>query len=382
MRRVGKMTLEPQPRQLLRRDRAGRVPHRQRRAGHRLHQRSAAAGPAVLVPRHPAHPPRRPELRRDPDQPAGRAGAQQPARRLPPARAIHTGAGQLPAELARRRLPVPAPATAAATCTTPSAVDGAQDPRAQRELRRPLQPGDAVLEQPESTASRSTSSTAFRFELGKVERTADPRAHGRAPRPRRPRPRGRGRRGHRRRGARTGRATTTAALARASLADQPVRRLSHPQDRGARRRRRGRRALTPAQRGPHRGRARSSRSSPRDGTVTTPTAAAGSTGRSRPSRRCSTTPSSCRAGTSVLAEDGDAVHFVAEAYKHAKAVGAIGDGVDLLHRAHIPLDGPLDGADPALILDDDPAGRPARRPGHPPQLRPGRVRDPRLRRVR
>jgi hypothetical protein len=35
---------QPQPRQLLRRDRAGRVLHRARRARHRLHERSAAAG--------------------------------------------------------------------------------------------------------------------------------------------------------------------------------------------------------------------------------------------------------------------------------------------------------------------------------------------------
>ena len=45
---------EPQPGQLLRRDRAGRVPPRQRRARHRLHQRSAAAGAALLLPRHAA----------------------------------------------------------------------------------------------------------------------------------------------------------------------------------------------------------------------------------------------------------------------------------------------------------------------------------------
>ena len=35
---------QPQPRQLLRRDRAGRVLRREHRAGHRLHQRPAAAG--------------------------------------------------------------------------------------------------------------------------------------------------------------------------------------------------------------------------------------------------------------------------------------------------------------------------------------------------
>ena len=63
---------EPQPGQLLRRDRAGRVPPGPRRARHRLHQRSAAAGPAVLVHRHAAQPARRPELSRDSDQPSDR----------------------------------------------------------------------------------------------------------------------------------------------------------------------------------------------------------------------------------------------------------------------------------------------------------------------
>ena len=39
--------------------------------GHRLHQRSADAGPALLLSGHPAHPAGRAELRRDPDQPSG-----------------------------------------------------------------------------------------------------------------------------------------------------------------------------------------------------------------------------------------------------------------------------------------------------------------------
>ena len=72
---------QPQPRQLLRRDRAGRLPPRPRGAGHRLHQRPAAAGPAVLLHRHPAHPARRAELPRAPDQPAALPDAQLPARR-------------------------------------------------------------------------------------------------------------------------------------------------------------------------------------------------------------------------------------------------------------------------------------------------------------
>ena len=112
--------------------------------GIELDRRSAAPRPAVLVPRHAAHPPRRPELRPDPDQPAGRAGQRQPPRRLHAAggprgsRAVH-------AELARRRLPVRRRRPTAATSTSPAA--GRRAPRCKRgrELRRPLQPGDALL---------------------------------------------------------------------------------------------------------------------------------------------------------------------------------------------------------------------------------------------
>jgi catalase len=44
--------------------------------------------------------------------------------------------------------------------------------------------------------------------------------------------------------------------------------------------------------------------------------------------------------------EADAVEFVRDAYKHAKAVMATGEGVELLQAAHIPVDGP-DGPDPA-----------------------------------
>ena len=71
----------PQSRQFLRGDRAGRVPSRPRRAGHRLHGRSAAAGAAVLVHRHAAHPAWRRELPRAADQPAEMPDGELPARR-------------------------------------------------------------------------------------------------------------------------------------------------------------------------------------------------------------------------------------------------------------------------------------------------------------
>ena len=52
----------PDGRQLLRRDRAGGVLHPERRARHRLHQRPAAAGPQLLLPRHAAQAARQPQL--------------------------------------------------------------------------------------------------------------------------------------------------------------------------------------------------------------------------------------------------------------------------------------------------------------------------------
>ena len=69
-------------------------------------QRSAARRPHPLLRRHPDLAARRPELPRDPDQRADRAGPQQPARRhAPPGHQPRPR--RLRAELARRRLSVP-----------------------------------------------------------------------------------------------------------------------------------------------------------------------------------------------------------------------------------------------------------------------------------
>ena len=58
MQAIGLLTLTRQPHELLRRDRAGRLPRRQPGAGHRRHRRPAAAGAALLLRRHPADPAR------------------------------------------------------------------------------------------------------------------------------------------------------------------------------------------------------------------------------------------------------------------------------------------------------------------------------------
>ncbi len=116
--------------------------------GHRLHQRSAAAGPALLLHRHAADPPRRAELPRDPDQPPGRAGAQQPARR-PHAPDDQPRPGELRAQLARRRLPdAGAARRRAASSRSAERIDGAKVRARGEKLLRSLQPGDAVLQQP------------------------------------------------------------------------------------------------------------------------------------------------------------------------------------------------------------------------------------------
>ena len=101
---------------------------------------------------------RRAELPRDPDQRAGRAGAQQPARR-------HAPPGDPPrprrlrAELARRRLSVPGRRGGLRLVPASAVGAGAQGPRQGGAVRRPLHAGHAVLEQPDRRSRRRTSST-------------------------------------------------------------------------------------------------------------------------------------------------------------------------------------------------------------------------------
>ena len=143
---IGLLTLTAQPDELLRRDRAGRLPCRQPRAGHRRHQRPAAPGAAVLLRRHPADPAGRTELRPDPDQPAARAGQRHAARRLPPGRGPRRRRA-VQAELARRRVPVLRrwrSRRRLRRCAGPRRGVG-EDARGTGVVRRPLQPGAPVL---------------------------------------------------------------------------------------------------------------------------------------------------------------------------------------------------------------------------------------------
>jgi catalase len=47
----------------------------------------------------------------------------------------------------------------------------------------------------------------------------------------------------------------------------------------------------------------------------------------------------------ALSQSGDALHFIAEAYKHAKPVAASGEGRDLIERAGVV-------AGPGVIVGD------------------------------
>ena len=168
---VGPDGAEPQPRQLLRRDRAGGVLHRARRARASTSRNDPLlAGPHPLVHRHPDLAPGRAELPRDPDQRAGRAGPQQPARR-------HAPAGHPPrprrlrAELARRRLPVPGRQKTGFTSfpradarRTRCAASRRSSPTTTRRRR--------CSGRARRRSSRRTSSRAFRFELTRVQTPA------------------------------------------------------------------------------------------------------------------------------------------------------------------------------------------------------------------
>jgi catalase len=62
----------------------------------------------------------------------------------------------------------------------------------------------------------------------------------------------------------------------------------------------------------------------------------------------------------TLAQDGDAVHFVAEAFVHCKAIGALGAGIGLLERAGITgVDFAADGgtvSDGGVVTSEGPSG--------------------------
>ena len=105
----------PDARQLLRRDRTGRVHDAERAARDRLLQRPAAAGPQLLLSRHPTETARRSELHAHPDQCAEMPVPSFPAGR-PHGHAQSRWARELPAELLWRGAARIAPARVHAVC--------------------------------------------------------------------------------------------------------------------------------------------------------------------------------------------------------------------------------------------------------------------------
>ena len=143
----------PHAGQLLRRNRAGRVHDPERAARHRLLQRPAAAGPQLLLSRHAAEAARQPELHAYSDQCAEMPVPSFPAGR-PYGDAQSGRACELSAQLVRRR---PAGIAAARLHAVRRGRAGSQAPAARGKLCRSLQPGAAVLHQPDAAANSSTS---------------------------------------------------------------------------------------------------------------------------------------------------------------------------------------------------------------------------------
>ena len=167
------MVLDRNADNLLRRDRAGGVPSRTRAARHRFHQRSAAAGPAVLLHRHAAAAARRAELPRAGDQPPALPDAQLPARRhQAPGRADR--ARRLRAEQPRSRRPARESGSAAIapsrrrTPRTNRATSCAQRSESFADHYSQARLFFRSMAEPEQRHIIS----AFAFELGKVETVA------------------------------------------------------------------------------------------------------------------------------------------------------------------------------------------------------------------
>ena len=157
VQRVGTMMLNRNPDNYFAETEQVGVLHGARGARHRLHRRPAAAGPQLLLLRHPAQPLQRAELDPAADQPAAQRRQQLPAGRVHAVREP-SGQGQLRAELARRpdapsrRLPRAASSRTRSRCPAP---------RSGRAARR--SPTTSARRRCSSRASpRSRSSTSSR----------------------------------------------------------------------------------------------------------------------------------------------------------------------------------------------------------------------------
>ena len=306
----------PHAGQFLRRDRAGRVHDPERAARHRLLQRSAAAGPQLLLSRHPAEAARQPELHPHSDQ-----RAEMPVRTISSRTATW--------RCATRRA---APTTSRTRAARARGIARARLPHASpRSSRAP-----SARLRPESFADHYSQARQFFisqtrveqkhiadaliFELSKVktpvirERMVVASAQHR---------RDAGRQGRRRAraegDAEAGRCGDADAAGSRAVAGAQHRReragaLRGPQARHSGHRRRRRRAAEGAARPRSTRKARCSKSSRRRSAASRPATAAGSrpTRRSMAGRRCSTTRSRCcrrRTAMDDLLQEADGARF-------------------------------------------------------------------------
>ncbi|NKV12093.1 catalase [Rhodococcus hoagii] len=132
---------------------------------HRRHRRPPAAGPPLLLPRHPDQPTRWTQLRAAPDQSPARAGQRHAAGRHAPDGCPRRGRA-LQAEQPRRWVPVHR--RAGPGFVDVAGADRGDDQAAdQAELvRRPLQPAATVLHELSEVEQRHLAD-AYSFELGK-----------------------------------------------------------------------------------------------------------------------------------------------------------------------------------------------------------------------
>ena len=183
LRIVGRMVLDRKPDNFFAETEQVAFCAAQRRARHRLHQRPAAAGPPVLLPRHPAPAAGLAQLPRAPDQRAQvarsrnyqRDGHMQMTAAHRPRRLRAQLAG---AATARARGPRQAASHSAAV-----AEAGDKGRIRARELRRPLQPGAAVLPQPDAARAARTSPRRWCSSCPRSSTPARARSRGRPPAP-------------------------------------------------------------------------------------------------------------------------------------------------------------------------------------------------------
>ena len=174
---VGRMVLEPQSRQLLRRDRAGGVLHGARRA-------RASTSPTIRCSRAASTRTSTRRSRASAARTSTRSRSTRRSRRCTTTSATACIARRSPrprrlrAELARRRLPVPG-GRARASCRFPSRSRSDKVRGKPEKFAEHYNQATLFFNSQTRRSRSSTSSRAFRFELTKVQTVGDPRARGR-----------------------------------------------------------------------------------------------------------------------------------------------------------------------------------------------------------